>query len=74
MGSSDLTYQKGWQSDEQSEWIEETITLHAGSRNGFIHNSKLIFKDGLSSGDSHREMNSVNFEKKWFNESFYKPC
>ena len=41
--------------------------MHAGSRNGFITNAKLIFKAGSSSGDYHGQMNSVNFEK-WSNE------
>lgn len=69
---SNLTHQRGWRSDECNIHINQSgskrlIILHAGTRNGFIPNAKLVFKAGLSSGDYHGQMNSVNFEK-WINE------
>lgn len=43
------------------------IIVHAGYKEGFVPNAKLVFKSGLKTGDYHDDMNSVNYVK-WLKE------
>lgn len=43
------------------------IIVHAGYKEGFIPNAKLMFKSGLKTGDYHDDMNAVNYVK-WLKE------
>ncbi|KAG6465035.1 hypothetical protein O3G_MSEX014895 [Manduca sexta] len=62
-----------WQSkDEPGLFISEStgsrwIIAHAGSENGFLNNSLLIFKSQSKSSDYHDDMNSTIF-LKWMTE------
>ena len=42
---------------------ERMIIVHAGTMNGFISGTKLVYKAGSSTGDYHHEMNFENFSK-----------
>lgn len=42
---------------------ERYISVHAGTKNGFIPNAELIFKAKSSTGNYHSVMNGQNFEK-----------
>jgi hypothetical protein len=39
------------------------VIVHAGGKNGFIKNAKLVFLAKRSSSDYHDEMNGKRFEK-----------
>lgn len=70
---NNLTFKKCWQSSEVNGILTNTsssnrlIVVHAGGKNGFVKNSLLVFKAGLTTGDYHGQMCSSTFEK-WVNE------
>lgn len=70
---SNLTFNKCWQSENQPGVLTNTsssnrlIIVHAGTQDGFLNGSLLIFKAGKSSGDYHGQMNAENFQK-WISE------
>ena len=43
------------------------ILLHAGSKDGFVANGKLLFRSKTKSADYHDEMNGVHF-REWFEQ------
>jgi hypothetical protein len=43
------------------------VIVHAGGKNGFINDAKLVFLAKKNSADYHDEMNSERFEK-WFQD------
>ncbi|XP_011558594.3 uncharacterized protein LOC105389210 [Plutella xylostella] len=65
--------QKCWQANTERGAMENIskepriIIVHAGSRNGFVHNALLMFKSHSKTGDYHGDMNATNF-RKWINE------
>lgn len=68
--SNDFT----WYSSEDGPWIqkptgngERFIILNAITKNGWVPNSKLVFKSTRKTGDYHGQMNFDLF-KKWFIE------
>lgn len=67
------TSKKCWQMDEMPGIIapcnkgQRLIIVHAGSKEGFIPGALLIYKASQSTGDYHKEMNSLNFNK-WMSE------
>lgn len=70
---NNLTYKKCWQSEDvfgvqtYTSSSNRLIVVHAGCEEGFVQNTLLIFKSGLSTGDYHGQMNAENFEK-WVKE------
>lgn len=62
-----------WQNEEEPGLFtsesagKRWIIAHAGSENGFIKDSLLIFKSQSKSSDYHDDMNSTNF-RKWMTE------
>ena len=64
---NNLTFGKCWQSDDILGVVTNTsssnriIVVQAGSKNGFIDGSELLFKAGKVSGDYHGQMNGQNF-------------
>ncbi|CAG9138604.1 unnamed protein product [Plutella xylostella] len=65
--------QKCWQSNTERGAMKNIgkgpriIIVHAGSRNGFVHNALLMFKSHSKTGDYHGDMNATNF-RKWIDE------
>ena len=65
---NNLTVRKCWQSESQPGVLSKTnssnrlIVVHAGSENGFLQNSLLIFQAGRVTGDYHGQMDARNFE------------
>ena len=70
---SNLTFRKCWQHSDEFGAYSDTnssnrlIVLLAGSENGSVPNSQLIYKAGSTTGDYHGQMNHINFER-WVNE------
>lgn len=60
---------KAWSDDSNSGLKtpiskgQRLIIVHAGSENGFVPNSLLMFKSGTKTGDYHDDMNYSNYEK-----------
>lgn len=46
---------------------QRLIVVHAGSTDGFVPGTQLIYKASSSTGDYHREMNGENF-RKWIEQ------
>ena len=47
---------------------ERCIVIHAGTKDGFIHNAAGVFKGKSGSADYHTDMNCENFEN-WVNQN-----
>lgn len=63
-----------WYSTEDGPWIqkptgngERLIIINAISSEGWVKNSKLVFKSTRKTGDYHGQMNGLLFQK-WFSE------
>lgn len=69
------SFRKSWQdntlatSSKKSGEGYRYIVLHAGTADGFVENSNLVFKSGTQKGDYHTSMNRQNFER-WFKTQF----
>jgi hypothetical protein len=66
---SNLIFKKSWQTAEVKGVLADgnaenrLIVVHAGSEDGFVAGSKLIYKAGSVIGDYHGQMNNTNFEE-----------